>query len=265
MSAEWRLSRFAGQTGFDLVLADDAETADLVYRFRYHVYVTLMGRRQLHADHARKTVREPLDERGLNFIAIKDGTVIGTIRRNQLDDPATRYYAKVYRADLFDPAPASRTSITTKLMVLPEYQNSTYPIRLVERFATFGYQHGITINLIDCNKPLIDLFERLGYFSYAGWIFHKEFGTVMPMFLAMDALDYLSRIRSVIYRANDGIVQDGCHGGYDVVRRLAQAPRNPTIRTISQPFRTMLDAAEKPALCLDSVRHDVWLDPVGGG
>jgi hypothetical protein len=92
MSKEWTLDRFAGRVGFDVVRAEDDEVSDLVHRFRYHVYVTLVGRRQLYADHARKTIREPLDERGQNYLALKDGAVIGTIRRNTLDDPSVGYY-----------------------------------------------------------------------------------------------------------------------------------------------------------------------------
>mgnify|MGYP001809710637 CR=1 FL=1 len=229
--------RFLGDHGFCVVRADDEELAELVYRFRYHVYVTLMKRRQIHADHLRQQVMEPLDGAGTNFLAVKDGRIVGTIRRNMLDDPTTAYYAKVYRADLFDRERFPKIAITTKLMMLPQYQRSTLPIRLIAAYAADGYVRGVEIDLIDCNSHLVDFFEKMGYFSYTGWTFHKEYGTVRPMFLSVDAIGYLKSINSFLWQEAAAAIADNAYGGYRLIRDLAEEPRNARIRAAARPLR----------------------------
>lgn len=230
--------RFAGHSGLSIVKADDEELSDLTYRFRYHVYVRLMQRRQIHADHTRCIVREPMDERGSNYLAVRDGNVVGSVRRNFLDDPAVGYYSRIYEAHRFGLARAAQIAMTTKLMVLPAQQRTSTPIKLLHAFAADGYRNGVQIDLIDCNKPLIPLFERMGFFSYRGWAFHKEFGTVRPMFLAVDALRYLRSIGSFLADASGDRVVDGGYGGYDLIRTLAQPPDNWRMREASQGYRS---------------------------
>lgn len=222
---------------FQVIQAADEELKDLVYRFRYHVYVRLMNRRQVHADHARGTIVEPMDEMGSNYLAVKDGRVIGTIRRNVFSDASTRYYAKIYRVAAFEGLDVDRIAITTKLMMLPNYQRSTLPVRLITEYARDGYRQGIAVDMIDCNKHLIEFFEKMGYFSYIGWAFHKEFGSVRPMFLASDAVQYLTAINSFLTQSAHGLVSDGAYGGYERIRRLAQEPKHPRIRELSRHLR----------------------------
>lgn len=228
---------FQGQTGFRLVRADTAELADFVYRFRYHIYVELMARRQRYACHLTGSIREPLDDLGHNYLAIKDGAVVGTIRRNMLDDAATNYYARLYKSGLFETVHPSDIAITTKLMVIPHYRSTPITTKLISNYADCGYRDGVRLELLDCNKPLVPFFERMGYFSYIGWTFHSEYGTVRPMFLAPDILDYLERIGSFLREPARRHVRDNQYGGYSLVERFAEAPWTARIRDISRDLR----------------------------
>jgi GNAT superfamily N-acetyltransferase len=196
------------------------------YRFRYRIYVETMGRRQIHADHARQVVREPLDESGRIFIAVRHGQVVGTVRGNTMDDPATAYYHGLYMLDRFGQRDPSTIQMTTKLMIDPFYSGTGLPARLISAYAAAAYSRGVQIDLIDCNKHLISFFLRLGYFPYCGWRFHKEYGSVKPMFLALDALRHLRAVGSFLEKPAARLVQDGQYGGYELIdSQVADPPQ----------------------------------------
>ncbi|RWQ65586.1 hypothetical protein [Mesorhizobium sp.] len=122
-------------------------------------------------------------------------------------------------------------------MVLPQFRHTTFPIKLIREYAAAGYRDGVQVELLDCNKPLVPFFEKMGYFSYRGWGFHKEFGTVRPMFFAVDVLDYLEEIGSFLKSAADGVISNGQYDGYDLVARLAEEPWTPAVRDSSAKLR----------------------------
>lgn len=232
---------FSDHTGLNIVRADTEELQHVVYSFRYQIYVEVMSRRQKCADHARRMIREPLDERGENYLAVKDGMIVGTVRRNRMDDPAAGYYAKLYRLHLFGETRQDRIAMTTKLMVRPDLQGGTVAPRLIAAYAKESYSSGNQVDLLDCNQNLIPFMERLGYFSYRRWAFHTEFGTVRPMFLPMDALCYLREIGSILTPVARPFIRDGQYGGYDLIRSLAEEPRTESLRHIANAYRRPVD------------------------
>ena len=207
---------------FDVVLAD-AALAEEIYRFRYKIYVEHMGRRQLYADHVSRRIEEPFDKDGFNFAAVRNGEVVGTIRGNKASDASMTYYRNLFRLDKVN-NDMSSINVTTKLMVRPDLSGTTTGPRLIEAYTSYICKNGAQVGIIDCNKHLIPFFERIGFFSYMGWAFHKEYGTVRPMVIALDTLQYLSAIRSVIFQAAKSNIQDGAYGGYDLIRRIGQSP-----------------------------------------
>jgi Acetyltransferase (GNAT) family len=212
---------FSSHRGFSVIPVGSDELRDYVFRMRYYVYVDIMQRKQIHADHGRKTIREPMDEKGLLYLGLKDGQVIGTVRHNRLDDPSAAYYRTFYRGAWFGEGRANKIQITTKLMVLPQHQRSRSAVQLIAGYAEYGYRSGIEVDLIDCNEHLVRLFRKLGYFTHTGWSFHKEYGRVLPMFLAVDAIKYLQQIRSPLAVHASRYLQDGQYGGYQLISRFA--------------------------------------------
>lgn len=203
------------------ILADTSELKEAAYRFRYEIYVAHMGRRQVYADHVRRTIVEPLDETGRTFVAIRGGDVVGTIRSNRADEPALDYYRALYRLDRFAFADLSRIQITTKLMVRPDLARSGLSMRMIQFYAADSVENGVSVDFLDCNRPLIPMFERMGYVSYCGWRVHKEYGPVRPMFLPVDTLERQRAIGSPLWEPIGRHVMDGIHGGYDLLREHA--------------------------------------------
>lgn len=207
-----------------IVRANSVDMEEAVYAFRYSVYVEMMGRKQLYADHRLKQIREPLDERGQIYVALADGRVVGTVRRNFIDEPAAAYYREFYRSHLFESVPSSKIGMTTKLMVLPSLRGTRLPTRLLRAFAGDGAAQGIVVDLMDCNDHLVAYFERYGYVSYMDWANHEEYGRVRPMFVATDTIRYLRSIKSPLFAAFSPHVKDGCYGGYRLLATLATDP-----------------------------------------
>lgn len=221
-------------SSFQVLCADTPELRKAVYRFRYDVYVKQLGRRQACANHQVCEIEEPLDDEGWNFVGISGGKVVASVRGNRFSDRGASYYRRFYRFDFFKHLSPFETLFTTKLMVAPEHRGGPYAARLLHHFAAEGFSRGIRTNFIDCNKPLVDLFERMGYFSYCGWSFHKEFGTVRPMVMAADTVTYLHELKSILGRAAAKHFIDGQFDGYELIARHGEIPRNCEVAAIAK-------------------------------
>lgn len=211
-------------SNFKLLLADSPELRREVYSFRYSIYVEQMKRRQLYADHVARLIEEPMDISARNYIAFKGDVPVGVIRANMADDPAMAYYRKLYKVDALGVRDLSKVQITTKLMVRPDLRNTAIGPHMIQQYADRAFQLGVRVDLIDCNKPLMPFFERMGYFSYCGWVFHREYGTVRPMIFAVDTVDYIDAIRSILATPAKLRLKDDSYGGYELIRRVAEPP-----------------------------------------
>jgi hypothetical protein len=208
--------------------ADTPELKEAAYRFRYEIYVAHMGRRQVYADHVRRTIIEPLDEMGRTFVALREGEVVGTIRSNLASEAAVEYYRALYQLDRFRFCDLSRIQVTTKLMVRPDLVRSGLSIRMIQHYAAEGALNGVEVDFLDCSEPLIPMFERMGYVSYCGWQVHKEYGSVRPMFLAVDTIRRQRSLGSPLWEPIGRHVADGAFGGYDLLRTHAD-PQPPPV------------------------------------
>lgn len=176
--------------------ARDDEERRAAYALRFAVYVEEMGRRQVHADHARRLVEEPEDATARLLVACTaDGEVVGTARVHLKADvpPALQ---ELYGMRHFAPFHPTQTSATTKLMVAPRHRRSPLALQLAQACYDLGMAEGIAFNFIDCNAPLRPFFARLGFRQLFEDFEHPDYGTVSPLVLALHDADYLRRIRT---------------------------------------------------------------------
>lgn len=219
-----------------LVACDTPKLRLAVYAFRYRIYVEAMRRRQSYADHARRLVQEPMDVEGRNYAALIGDEVVATIRANRADDPAAQYYRRLYRLDSMGVRDLNHIQITTKLMVRSDLRRTTLGARLLAFYGGDSVRRDMRVDVMDCNAPLIPMFERFGYHSYCGWVFHREFGTVRAMFAAGDTLRWFRAIGSPLHRAAAPLIADNCFDGYALIRRIAIPPLDPALGAAFQNF-----------------------------
>jgi hypothetical protein len=171
-----------------------------VYRFRYEVYVKEMKRTQEYADRELEIVCEPLDKSGHIAFAEDSGRVVGTARFNVGVDDSFGVYKDLYRLRSFGSFYPSSLSMTTKLIVAPEYRRSTLPLQL----SVFCYKQGLPLgpvfDFIDCNPPLVLFFRKLGYRQVFPNINHPEYGAVIPLVLAIYDREHLESVKSPFAR-----------------------------------------------------------------
>jgi hypothetical protein len=178
-------------------LADTQAEREAAFRFRYDVYVSEMNRSQAYADHILRRIEEPLDANGSLFIArgVAD-QIVGTVRVNFGCDGGFSYYRELYQMEEFGGYFPHKMSITTKLMVTPEYRMSLLPMQLACACFKLAMAKGVRFDIIDCNLPLKGFFEKLGYRQVFDAISHPEYGDVIPMVISCFDLQHLDEVRS---------------------------------------------------------------------
>jgi Acetyltransferase (GNAT) domain len=180
-------------------LVTDPEDLEIVYQFRYAIYVEEMSRVQIYADHKQKRICEPLDATASIFAAYQNGSIVGTLRLNYSKRSDLSYYEEFYAMSQVGYFHQQRTSITTKLMLKPEYRKGTLAVRLANAAYALYLKDRIRYDFIDANPHLIPFFEGLGYRIHKT-DHHSEYGDVTVMVLDLEDINYLEKIGSPFRR-----------------------------------------------------------------
>lgn len=169
---------------------------NLVGRLRYAVTVDEMRLKMAYADHSRRLVLEPLDRTGHVLAAFARGRVVGTVRGNLLAQSDIGHYYESYAIGQFPAGVRALLSITTRLAIDRAYRGGGLFMRLADAMYRHYLQEGVTVDVIDCRKPLVTYFFRLGYRVHKPDLEHPEFGDVAVLYLAVEDEPHLRAIRS---------------------------------------------------------------------
>jgi GNAT superfamily N-acetyltransferase len=170
----------------EIRMAQTQSDADAIFRLRYEVYVEELKRSQRYADHAERTVAEPLDRTGNLFCAFENGRVVGTVRTNYASKCDLGEYEELYAmASASAGQHPQSTSITTKLLVSAEHRNSSLGYQLAVATYQTALNDGIEYDFVDVYPARIPFFERLGYRIHRPAVSHAEYGAVVVMSLAI--------------------------------------------------------------------------------
>jgi N-acyl-L-homoserine lactone synthetase len=166
-----------------------------LFEFRYRIYVEEMGRPQRYADHAAKTIVDPLDDTGINIVAIDKDEIVGCVRTNFLRHGPLGEYEGLYGLDLLSPVDVYATSICTRLMVGLSRRSTLVTFGIMKAVYEYGLYNGIRLNFIDCNEHLIPFFLKFGY-RILGQRNHSEYGEVFVLRLDLLDVDHLETVHS---------------------------------------------------------------------
>jgi len=111
------------------------------------------------------------------------------------------YYIDMYDISYFNEFFPEKTSFSTKMMVSTNLRSGVIAARL--SVATFNQASidGIRYDFIDCNPPLIKMYEKMGYRATPkGWFIHPQYGDVLSMFLDLEDFEYFKSIGSIFRR-----------------------------------------------------------------
>jgi GNAT superfamily N-acetyltransferase len=183
--------------------------ARAVFRLRYRIYVEELARMQRHANVGSRTVEEPLDRNARLFAAFEGKRLIGTVRTNYAWLGDLGYYEQLYEMQRIGPAHPRQTSVTTKLLVLPEARNKLVAVRLAVATYRQALKDGVLFDFIDVYPARIPFFERLGYRVHLPRAEHPEYGTVVVMYLSLCDRDHMQRVDSPLLRVLERVHEPG--------------------------------------------------------
>tara|TARA_R110002072_G_scaffold234586_2_gene392178 strand:- start:4145 stop:4729 length:585 start_codon:yes stop_codon:yes gene_type:complete len=169
---------------------------EAVFRFRYRIYVQDQGRQEPYADHERRTLREPLDERGWVLGAFQDGRVVGTLRTNPRRDGSLDGYESLYGIDRLPTEVQEQVAITTKLMVEPNIRGGLVALRLAKLTYAMALERDVSWNYVDARDETVPLFEKLGHRVLRRDLEHPAYGRANLMCLSLRDIDHLVQVQS---------------------------------------------------------------------
>jgi GNAT superfamily N-acetyltransferase len=180
------------------------EDRERCYRLRYQVYVEEMHRVQEFADHERRMTEEPYDRYAHLLMAEDEDRLVGTMRLNMRRDGPLEC-EELYALDRFGPFFPDSVSMITKFVIEPDYRQRGVAGRLAIAAYQFGRRNGIKLNFIDCYPHLVQLYQQMGYRIYKSNIKHPDYGSVIPMVLLLEDIEYLEQIHSPFLRYARGL------------------------------------------------------------
>lgn len=180
-------------------LVTESDELLAIYRQRYAVYVEELKYPQKWADHAARTVIEPLDATAHILGAFDDdGALRGSVRLNYGVESDFAEYVELYGMKRFGPYFPARLVLTTKMILVPRHRGGTLMLRLCQ--ASFAHTKEsfpkTKFCLIDTKPPLDSYFRRLGFRPTGPMIQHPAAGSVVPMAFLFDDGKHLHQIGS---------------------------------------------------------------------
>jgi hypothetical protein len=219
------MAQAAGHGAIRVTFTSDPDLLLRAFEFRYRIYVEEMRRVQHHADHARRRIIDPLDACGHNMVALDGDEIVGVGRVNFATDGPLGAYEEFYgMARMGDDHPA-RTSISTRLMIVPDLRGSLLAARFAVAAYALGLRRGMRWNFLDCNDHLVPFFAGLGYQSHQGRVEHPEYGFVNSLVLDLHDGARLAALRSPLLRAHrEHFAAEEAAAADDATRRSAERP-----------------------------------------
>jgi len=186
-----------GRSG--VFFAETQAEKEAVYRFRYKIYVTEMGRYASVADHERKMLFEPEDATARIAYALKDDEVVATSCLSWGGDaPFSRDQVELYMLEPFiAEVPLEAMAIADHAMITPELRGSELFDALNGALMNFVNDKRIQLIFGACEPHLLSGYVARGMRTYSSKnINGPEDGFLIPVVYVVEDVAYLRRIGS---------------------------------------------------------------------
>lgn len=185
----------------EVVETTDASLLEQAYRLRYMVSVEEMHKTVALADHARRQIRDELDdERSSVLCAVVDGVVIATLRLTWGCQNLPQSYHEQFSLHRFRNFPIEALSFTSRLVVHKDWRGTNALGLLFYRGYELARERGTRINFCHCTPALVRLYEQVGYRRYADALIDPDVGYHIPLLMLTEDVDHLRRVSSPLLR-----------------------------------------------------------------
>jgi hypothetical protein len=186
-----------GKSG--IFVAETQAEKEAVYRFRYTIYVTEMGRYATVADHERKMLFDAEDATSRITYALQDDEMVATSRLSWGGDaPFSRHQIELYMLGPFlAEVPLEALAIAERAMVKPELRGGKLFQKLNLAMANFVNDNRIQLVFGACEPHLLNSYVARGMRTYSSQnINSPEAGYLIPVVHVVEDVKYLRSIRS---------------------------------------------------------------------
>jgi hypothetical protein len=170
-----------------------------VFRFRYSVYVTELGKTVASADHSRREIHDPEDDLpgSTLFYTGSEEEMTGTLRvqlfpSGQVPDG----FSKRFSLDLFPGIADQTVAEAGRLLVSKTLRGKLVLPALARAGLAHLHAAGVFFNFCYCAPGLVRPYRRLGYRPYSCELINTADGLRVPMVLVTSDLQYLKRAHS---------------------------------------------------------------------
>ena len=185
----------------DIKFASSDEDRERIFRFRYDVYVTEMGKSPAEADHQKKIIRDELDEDAHLLYAEDEGHIIGTVRLNyRTKKKFPDAWEQIYAIEKFAPSFGDHISMTSRMMVAKDYRGSSVPAALVGAVYSTGREMGSKFDFCNCAPSLLEFYEQIGFRRFTDGFMDEDNGYHVPLVMLVRDTQHLRHVRSPLYR-----------------------------------------------------------------
>ena len=185
----------------DIKVASSDEDRERIFRFRYDVYVTEMGKNPAEADHQKKIIRDELDDDAHLLYAEDEGHIIGTVRLNyRTEKKFPAVWEQIYAIEKFAPSFGEHISMTSRMMVAKDYRGSSVPAALVGAVYSTGREMGSKFDFCNCAPSLLEFYEQIGFRRFTDGFMDEDNGYHVPLVMLARDTQHLRQVRSPLYR-----------------------------------------------------------------
>jgi predicted GNAT family N-acyltransferase len=178
-------------------VANTAEEKHQAYRLRYAVYIAEQGKSYPEADVFDQALSDDLDSSAAVLTVMRGSECCGTVRTNWFSCPlVASIYGAANRLELFQEIPADQLAICSRLAVAPQHRGGNITRLLFSALYAVGLRCHTVLCFQNCRPPLVPFFVRYGFQQYLPTISDPVVGTLHPMVLALDDLEYFEQVDS---------------------------------------------------------------------
>jgi hypothetical protein len=183
-----------------MLAQDGTELAEKLYCFRYRIYRYEVG---VSMDgYAEDRMRDLMDEVALNYVAVQEGNIIGSLRICDLvrmydySSIAKKYNLQMFRTFFRD----QEISHVSRLAIGISARRSPVMVRLFEYAIREGRTRNIRVTFADCSPHHLPLYVPIGYTPYGNRFLDPVFGEKSPILWVTGDLELLRARRSPLLK-----------------------------------------------------------------
>jgi hypothetical protein len=181
----------------DIDIAEDEDAINRVLQFRAKVETHINGEGKNSPPEDIELVKDDFDDSGNLIYAESSGNVVASFRLNFGEDTNISDEVKEnYGLELFSDYHISELSFTSKLLVDPQWRNTTVLGKLLDASYRMMRIKKINFDFCDCAPAMVQFYEHLGYRRYKENFMDDTDGFRIPMVLIIEDIANLQKFKS---------------------------------------------------------------------